>query len=121
MQTSTTQRGQTAEDIVADWLQGQGFQLLARNYRSRFGEIDLIAAKRGLLLFIEVKARRSAKFGAGAESVTPAKQAKIIRTAQAYLAKYADQNTRMRFDVIELDLSAPKSEPLWYQGAFDAS
>lgn len=111
-------RGQSAEEIAADFLVAQGFKIVCRNFRSRFGEIDLIAAKDKLLVFAEVKGRYGQAYGRGAESVTFAKQRKIVRTAQWYLARKPAE-AYVRFDVLEIDLGAPAAAPIWYQAAFE--
>ena len=82
----------------------QGYELLAANVRCRMGEIDLIAARGGFLVFVEVKARSSARYGLGREAVTKNKQQHILRAAQAYLAVYDVPDCPVRFDVVEVEL-----------------
>lgn len=113
-------QGKRGETRAAEFLQRQGFAIEARNFRSRSGELDLIARQNDLLLVVEVKSRRGQSHGRGAESVTWQKQQKIVRTTQYYLATRGSGRERVRFDVLEVDLAAPNSEPLWYQGAFEA-
>src|SRR5690606_40402414 len=94
------------------YLQTEGYRILERNYRCRFGEIDLIARDGSVLAFIEVKTRRSRVFGAPALAVTPRKQRHIIKVAQLYLAQKGSEQAVCRFDVvtIELDRDRPRIE-----------
>ncbi|MBR7002440.1 MAG: YraN family protein [Neisseriaceae bacterium] len=77
--------GQAAEEKAANYLQKQGFKIVARNWHCAFGEIDIIAIKKALLLFVEVKYRKSAAFGGAAYSITPSKLLKIRRSIEFYL------------------------------------
>lgn len=107
--------GKQAEDHAATFLQGQGLRLVARNYRCRMGEIDLIMEHGGTLVFVEVRLRRSESFGGAAASITGHKQRKLIHAAQHYL----QQQTRQppcRFDALLLD--GLKIE--WIKDAFSA-
>ena len=93
--------GRWGEEVAADYLRRKGYRLVAANWRCRFGEIDLIAADRHCLCFVEVKLRKDARFGGAGAAVTASKQAKLRTTAQLYLAQ---NPTRLqpRFDVIEV-------------------
>lgn len=93
--------GRWGEALAADHLRRAGYQLLAANWRSRFGEIDLIAADREYLCFVEVKLRKSERFGAGAEFVDGRKQQRLRTTAQLYLQQNPT-SLQPRFDVIEI-------------------
>ena len=91
------------EQLAAEFLEEKGYRILERNFRCRQGEIDIIAADREYLVFLEVKYRRNERMGSGAEAVDPAKQRRIIRCAQYYLMKhpgYAD--IPCRFDVVSI-------------------
>lgn len=105
--------GRWGEALAADHLRRAGYQLLAANWRSRFGEIDLIAADREYLCFVEVKLRKSAAFGGAGESVDRRKQDKLRLTAELYLSRYPTR-LQPRFDVIEIyapqgtDTKAPR-------------
>lgn len=94
--------GDLGEQLAAEYLQNNGFAVLERKYRSNTGEIDIIAQDAQYLVFIEVKTRRSFSYGTPAQAVTWTKQAKIIKTAQAYLYRQRLYNTACRFDVIEV-------------------
>lgn len=105
------------------YLQGQGLQLVERNYRvargpSRpAGEVDLILRERdGTLVFVEVRTRRSREAGGAAASVSPAKQARLVYAAQHYLARLA-KVPPCRFDVIAID----GDELAWLRAAFDTA
>ena len=91
--------GDAGEDAVAAWYEAAGFTVVARNWRVREGEIDLVAADAGVLVFCEVKTRRSDRFGHPAEAVTQTKQARIRRLAARFLAENETPRLRVRFDV----------------------
>jgi putative endonuclease len=100
MSDSRRSLGQNGEEIAADFLQGRGYTILARNYRRRSGEIDIIAREKEVLVFIEVKTRSGGTYGSPAAAITPRKQRQISRTAQYYLAEQDLFDTPARFDVI---------------------
>ena len=110
--------GKRGEDIAAEFLQKQGYRILQRRYRSKMGEIDIIAAKADWCVFIEVKTRRSARFGLPSEAVNYHKQGKIINTALLYLAFTGRQNCPVRFDVIEIILTADNHKINHIENAF---
>ena len=93
--------GRFGEAAAGEYLRKKGYRLLGLNYRTRLGEIDLIASKDGYVVFAEVKARRSADFAQAREFVTPAKQRRIMAAAQAWLQK-ENCTLQPRFDVIEV-------------------
>lgn len=93
-------RGRSGEDITAHFLRSRGYVIVERNYRNRLGEIDLIATKEDLLVFIEVKTRTSTAYGLPQEAVTPVKQKKIRRTALAYMQNKCIEDADIRFDVV---------------------
>jgi len=94
--------GIAAEELAARYLATQGLRVVARNYRCRFGEIDLIAKDGEALVFVEVRLRRNSRFGGALASITYAKQRKLIATARHYLAGLPDAPS-CRFDAILLD------------------
>ncbi|MBO9539933.1 YraN family protein [bacterium] len=113
--------GRMGEALAASHLEREGYAIVARNARTRWGELDLVARDGGAWVFVEVKTRRGARFGFGAEAVTYAKQRKIIRMAQIFLAQRALWDVAIRFDVIEVTLEEadpPKIRHL--VGAFGA-
>ena len=97
----TKAAGDWGEALTANYLRERGYKLLASGYRCRFGEIDLIAEKKGVLCFVEVKLRSGLSFGLPREFVTKAKQEKLRTTAQYYLAAH-DLDAPARFDVAEV-------------------
>lgn len=107
--------GQRAEDLCADLLRRAGLRILARNWRCRLGEIDLVAEEAGTLVFAEVRLRRDARFGGAAESITAAKRARIVAAARLYLAGRAA--VPCRFDVLLLDALSP-ARVQWIRNAF---
>jgi putative endonuclease len=109
--------GLSAEAKAAALLMAKGYRILARRFRTPHGEIDIIARKRDLLAFIEVKARAS--LDDAAYAVTPRQQQRIIDAAQGWLMTHPEHGEfELRFDVI---LVAPKSLPRHLMAAFDAS
>jgi putative endonuclease len=107
--------GARAEDICATLLRGAGLRILARNWRCRVGEIDLVAADGDTLVFAEVRLRRGASFGGAAESVTAAKRARLVAAARHYLARRPQ--VACRFDVLLLDALSP-ARVQWIRDAF---
>jgi len=106
---STTTIGRLGEDLAVDWLRGHGYTLVKRNYRRRFGEVDVIARQGEYLVFIEVKTRSSGRFGSPFEAVTAKKQQQLSRIAKDYLSRYKLTDTPCRFDVLSVIL--PKDRP----------
>ncbi len=97
--TDTKKLGNTGEQFVIDHLKQQGFTLCAQNYRKFFGEIDIIACKKNLYVFVEVKTRKSDTMPMG-NLISPTKQIKIIKTAQTFIAENKiSLNNICRFDV----------------------
>ena len=109
--------GLSAESRAAAFLIAKGYRILAKRFRTPHGEIDLVAKKRNLLAFIEVKARAS--LDEAAYAVTPRQQARIIDAAQGWLAAHPEHaEFDLRFDAI---LIAPRHLPRHLLAAFDAS
>ena len=103
----TQSLGRFGEEQAARYLRRRFYAILERNYRCRFGEIDLIAKKGGYLVFVEVKLRKDASHGAAREFVDERKQRKVIAAAEHYLSQH-ETALQPRFDVIEV--YAPKGE-----------
>ncbi len=104
MRSPTQRIGDAAEDVALARLEAAGLELVARQVRSRFGEIDLIMRDRGEWVFVEVRQRSRSAFGGAAASVTRAKQERLRRSAQAWLQQR--EGSRMaacRFDVFAID------------------
>jgi putative endonuclease len=107
--------GDAAEDRALVYLLRQGLKLCTRYFRCKGGEIDLIMSERETLVFIEVRKRSSMRYGGAAASVTPAKQARLIRAAYLYLMRYRSMPP-CRFDVIAFE----QEEMSWLKNAFAA-
>ncbi len=97
------QFGKTVESIAARQLKKKGYEILAQNYRNHLGEIDIIAKDGDTLVFIEVKARKSDRFGNAKHAVTLKKQKKIAMVALSYLKEVKQTDARARFDVVALN------------------
>jgi len=108
-------RGRHAENLAAAFLQQRGLKLVERNYRCRFGEIDLVARDGKTLVFVEVRMRTSDRFGGAAASITAAKRAKLLRAARHYLAGTA-RAPACRFDALLVDGADNSIE--WLKDAF---
>ena len=109
--------GLSAESRAAAYLMAKGYRILAKRFRSPYGEIDLVVKRRNLVAFVEVKAR--ATLDDAAFAVTPHQQARIINAAEAWLAAHPDYaEFELRFDAI---LIAPRRLPRHLLAAFDAS
>lgn len=109
-------RGEAAEELAAAYLQRQGLRLLARNWRVRGGEIDLVCADGATLVFVEVRLRRSRAFGGAAASITAAKKRRLILAARHYLQRHPGEPA-CRFDAILLE-SLSEAKLLWLKNAF---
>ena len=109
--------GAAGEARAARWYEARGYRILARNWRCREGELDLVAWRRGVLVVVEVKTRRSDRFGTPAEAVTPAKQQRLRGLALRYVAATGVRPASIRFDVVSI--LAGRLEVL--EGAFLAS
>lgn len=107
------------EGLAATFLERAGYEIVARNARTRWGEIDLVAKDGATWVFVEVKTRTSDRYGSGAEAVTRLKQQKILRMAEIILSRLALTDVAVRFDVIEVNLPPAKLPCLrHFQGAF---
>jgi putative endonuclease len=109
-------KGSDAEQIAVSYLQRQHLILVTQNYRCRFGEIDLIMHDGNTLVFIEVRMRANDQFGGAAVSITPTKQAKLLRTARHYLSEI-NSEPLCRFDALLLS-GAKGQEIEWIKNAF---
>lgn len=98
---SSQDAGTAAEQLAADFLTRQGLRILARNYRCRGGEIDLVCAEGSTLVFVEVRLRAGIRFGGAAYSITPAKRKRVVLAARHFLAGNPDR--ACRFDAVLLD------------------
>jgi len=97
--------GQFGERLAVAHLESKGYDILARNFRCRDGEIDIIAESEGCLVFVEVRTRRGDSMGEAAESLTPRKGARISAAADAYCDANTESVEERRIDVIAVDLT----------------
>ena len=116
---SRAERGRKAEDEALLRLLAAGLQLVERNYRSRYGEIDLIMRDGRTLVFVEVRYRSRSRFGGAEESVDRRKQTRLVLTAASYLREH-HPNCPTRFDVVALKPGSGGPELNWIKGAFQA-
>ena len=116
MNQNTRAEGNKGEDEACTFLEGNGCRILERNFRSRRGEIDIIAEDEGTMVFVEVKYRKSTGSGQPYEAVTGSKQRTICHTADFYrMKKGLYENRPYRFDVI----SILGEKITWYRNAFE--
>jgi len=108
------QQGETAEDTAHHYLIRQGLKPLQRNFRCQQGELDLVMLDQNVLVIAEVRFRKSDRYGSAAESVTPAKQSRIIAATHVYLARHP-QDRAIRFDVVAL---SGDGRIAWIKNAF---
>jgi putative endonuclease len=102
-------------------LERAGLKLLARNYTTRYGELDLVMLDHQVVVFVEVRYRKSASHGDASASVTPSKQSRLIKAAQHWLACHPQHAQRAcRFDVVSYDGVANAIRREWLRGAFEA-
>ena len=113
--------GKRGENIAVKFLKARDFIIIARNYRNKLGEIDIIAQDEETRVFIEVKTRSSEGFGLPEEAVSPAKQRQICRVAQGYLASTGLHDVPVRFDVVAITISEGKPLINHIVSAFDNS
>ena len=110
--------GAAGEDAVAQWYRDCGFSVLARNWRVREGEIDVIAARDATIVFCEVKTRRGDAFGIPAEAVTPRKQARLRKLAIHWLRDNDAHGDVLRFDVASV---TPDGRGAWIVDVLEAA
>jgi putative endonuclease len=110
------ERGRQAEALAAAFLERHGVRIIARNWRCRFGEIDLVCKDRGVLVFVEVRARNSRSHGGAAESITVTKRGRLLAAANLYLGR-AGLDTPCRFDALLIEQHGRIE---WVRDAFGA-
>ncbi len=110
--------GSLAEARAAAWLEGRGLRVLARNYRVKGGEIDLVCRDGRTTVFVEVRLRRNGDFGGAAASITRKKQQRLILAARHWLQEQGD--SACRFDCVLLQGEAASAPLEWIRNAFDA-
>ena len=116
---SKTKLGNKGEKLAADFLKNAGMEILNKNFRYGHKEIDIIAKDEDTIVFVEVRARKSAKFGSAEESVTSRKQKLLIEAANFFISKNQLDCEGFRFDVVAIDMKAG-SKILHIKNAFAA-
>ncbi len=94
--------GKIGEDLAVQYIKKKGYKVIERNYRTPYGEIDIIAYDNDVLVFIEVKTRSQNRYGSPAEAITKIKAKHIYRSAEYYVLKHHLEKASIRFDVIEI-------------------
>jgi len=118
---SPGERGRRAEDRAIAYLVGAGLRVLDRNVRAGRGEIDVIMRDGPALVFVEVRCRRSAKYGGAAETIGPVKQRRLIAAAHRFLQAHRPyRDCPCRFDVVEILGEESDAEVKWIRDAFQA-
>jgi putative endonuclease len=112
--------GKFGEDLAVAELERRGYAILARRYRTRYGEIDIVARQGDTLVFVEVKAKATPGFGLAAEAMTPVKQRRLTRMAVDYVSRVAWTHGPCRFDVVAIDDAGAAPQVMVYPNAFDA-
>ena len=107
--------GVDAEALAASFLEARGLQIIARNYRCRLGEIDLVARDGATTVFVEVRRRASNAFGGAGASITPKKRLKLLKAARHYLSRLSTL-PQCRFDALLIEGQPPRIE--WIRDAF---
>jgi len=113
--------GKTGEDLACRELERRGYAILARRYRLRIGEIDIVCRDGRTVVFVEVKAREGKVFGEAAEAVTATKRRRIVALATEYLTRHHLADHPCRFDVVSIQMNEGRPEIEVFQGAFDAT
>jgi putative endonuclease len=112
--------GKSGEDLAVEELERRKYEITARRYRTRHGEIDIVARDGDTVVFVEVKARATAECGTAAEAVTRAKQRRLVRMAIEYIAHNDIHDLPLRFDVVAIDGVGESTRIAVYPDAFEA-
>lgn len=115
---NTKTKGNIGEEIACNYLKKKGYIIVERNFRTKVGEIDIIAADDGYLVFVEVKERYNDNYGYAADAVNYNKQNKISQVAAQYIRKYRKFDVPVRFDVVEVYMEERRVEHI--VNAFDS-
>jgi putative endonuclease len=110
--------GTSGEEVAWRHLERAGYSLVAKNFRSRFGEIDLVVERAGVLVFVEVRSRRGDRYGSALESVGRRKQRQIGRMALEFVARRRLSDRRARFDVVAIEWQDGEPRIDHVEGAF---
>jgi len=113
--------GKLGEDLAVAELERRGYAILARRYRRRGGELDIVARDGTTVVFVEVKTRDGDEFGDGNDAVTPLKQRRMTQTAVDYMMRHRLTGVACRFDVVSIRVDAGQPSIEVVQNAFDAA
>lgn len=113
--------GQIGEDLAVRDLERRGYAILARRYRRRTGEIDIVAIDGATVVFVEVKAREGQAYGGGFAAVTAQKRQRLVATARDFLARRGWHDRPCRFDVVAVDFVNEAAQIAVIRNAFDAT
>lgn len=113
--------GEKGEGAASDYLKGLGYTILDRNFKTRIGELDLVARDGRTTVFVEVKRRESTGHGSAADFVSPAKIKRVVGAARLYAARHGLSETPIRFDVVAIDVVDGREQLRHHKAAFDAS
>jgi len=103
--TGNVNKGKWGEELAAGYMQQQGYQILFRNFYSKYGELDIVARRNNLLVFVEVKTRTQNDYGTPGEAVDARKRKHMNYAANFFLQRFGFHHVDLRFDVIEINLN----------------
>jgi putative endonuclease len=112
--------GESGEELACRELEARGYAIIERRYRTRHGEIDVVAREGDTVVFVEVRMKSSPACGLAAESVTPSKQRRVVRMAIDYIARHGLHERPVRFDVVAIDVVNGVPHVTVILAAFDA-
>lgn len=112
------ERGREGEELAVAAALAEGYEILARNWRCHLGELDMVIKKGETVVFAEVKTRKGDNYGEAWESVTQAKQARIVRLARWYAKVHKLEGYSFRFDVFSVDYKGGRWQYRWFKNAF---
>jgi putative endonuclease len=118
MSIARQELGRQGETLACEELERLGYAIVARRYRTRAGEIDVVASDAGTVVFVEVKTRLDVSFGDPVEAVTPEKQRRVVAMATDYVARHDLDETPCRFDVVTVDALIHPPRITVYKDAF---
>jgi putative endonuclease len=113
-------RGEAGEDAAVAHLSSHGYAILDRNFKTRMGEIDIVAREQDTTVFVEVKRREASAHGTAAELVSASKMRRVVSAARIYAARHGLTEGLIRFDVIAIDVIDGHEQLRHHKGAFDA-
>jgi putative endonuclease len=111
--------GNQGEQLAVQFLQNRHIKILKQNFRTRFGEIDIIAKDKETICFVEVKTRSNQEYGEGVEAISKSKKKKIAHVAIHYLSQNNLEESPVRFDVISIELKGHTHKINFFQDAFE--